>query len=52
MLYNYTNQHPIASRFMSRLLVGEQLQNTVEQSRSLAHSIPLVALKLVRGEKG
>jgi deazaflavin-dependent oxidoreductase (nitroreductase family) len=37
MLYNYTSQHPITSRFLTRLLVGERLQDTIEQSRSLAH---------------
>ena len=46
VLYNYTRQHPIASQMLTQLFLGERLRNAFEQSRSLANSIPLVAIKL------
>jgi deazaflavin-dependent oxidoreductase (nitroreductase family) len=46
-LTDYTRQHSHAARFLTRMMVGLQLDTAEDQSRSLAHSIPLVALKPV-----
>jgi deazaflavin-dependent oxidoreductase (nitroreductase family) len=47
VLTDYACQHPHAARFLTRLMVGLQLDTTEDQNRSLAHSIPLVALRPV-----
>ena len=47
VLTDYARQHPHSARFLMRLMIGLQLDTAEDQSRSLAHSIPLVALKPV-----
>ncbi len=45
ILLDYARQHPVAFRELARLMLGRSFRNMGEDCHTLAHSVPLVALR-------
>lgn len=50
-LCDYAQRHPVAFRYLAGLMIGRRLSGTMADCRTLAQSVPLVALVPIGGDR-